>query len=44
MREGNYNFAQIADLLHYDTSQYFTKCFKDAVKMTPSEYKKSIIK
>lgn len=44
IREGNYNFAQIADKLHFDTSQYFTKCFKDATKMTPSEYKRSILK
>lgn len=44
IRDGSYNFAQIADLLHFDTSQYFTKCFKDATKMTPSEYKKSILK
>lgn len=44
IREGKYNFAQIADLLHFDTSQYFTKCFKDGTKMTPSEYKRSIMK
>lgn len=44
IREGNYNFSQIAEMLHFDTSQYFTKCFKDATKMTPSEYKRSIMK
>ncbi len=44
IREGSYNFAQIAYMLHFDTSQYFTKCFKDATKMTPSEYKRSIIR
>lgn len=44
IREGTYNFSQIADMLHFDTSQYFTKCFKDATKMTPSEYKRSILK
>lgn len=44
IREGNYNFSQIAEMLHFDTSQYFTKCFKDATKMTPSEYKRSIMR
>ncbi len=44
IKDGKLNFTQIADLLHFDTSQYFTKCFKDATKMTPSEYKRSIRK
>ena len=43
IREGNYNFAQISNLLHFDTPQYFSKCFKKYTNMTPSEYQKSII-
>ena len=43
IREGNYNFAQISNLLHFDTPQYFSKCFKKYTKMTPSEYQRSII-
>ena len=44
IREGRYNMTQIADLLHFDTPQYFCKCFRDYTKMTPSEYKSSILK
>lgn len=44
IREGYYNMTQIADLLHFDTPQYFCKCFKDHTQMTPSEYKASILK
>jgi len=43
IREGNYNFTQIADMLHFDTPQYFSKCFKSFTNMTPSEYKSSVI-
>lgn len=43
IREGNYNFAQISNLLHFDTPQYFSKCFKKFTNMTPSEYKGSIL-
>lgn len=43
IREGNYNFAQISNLLRFDTPQYFSKCFKKYTKMTPSEYQRSII-
>lgn len=44
IREGRYNFAQIAEMLHYDTPQYFSKCFKNFTHMTPSDYRKSIIR
>lgn len=44
IREGHYNITQISDLLHYDSPQYFSKCFKAYAKMTPSEYKASIMK
>jgi AraC-like DNA-binding protein len=44
IREGAYNMTQISDMLHFDNPQYFAKCFKAATKMTPSEYKASIMK
>lgn len=43
IRENRYSFAQIAELLCYDSAQYFSKCFRDSTHMTPSEYKKSIM-
>ena len=43
IREGKYNMAQIADMLRFDTPQYFSKCFKMQTHMTPAEYKRSII-
>lgn len=44
IREENHNFVQIANMLQFDTPQYFSKCFKKFTNMTPSEYKQSIIK
>ena len=44
IREGQYNMTQIADLLHFENPQYFSKCFKAFTKLTPSEYKTSIMK
>ena len=43
IREGKYNMTQISDMLCFDNPQYFAKCFKRYVNMTPSEYKKSIV-
>lgn len=43
IREGEYNFSQISDMLCFDNPQYFSKCFKSFVGMTPTEYKNSII-
>ena len=43
IREDNYNMTQISDMLHFDNPQYFSKCFKSFTKMTPSEYKASIM-
>lgn len=43
IREGNYNMAQISDMLHFDNPQHFSKKFKTFMNMTPSEYKYSII-
>ena len=43
IREGAYNVTQISELLHFDTPQYFSITFKRFVKMSPQEYKKSIL-
>lgn len=43
IREGEYNFTQIASLLQFDTPQYFSSCFKRYVHMSPQEYKRSIL-
>lgn len=43
IRENHLNITQISDALHFDSPQYFSKCFKAHTKMTPSEYKASII-
>lgn len=44
IREGNHNISQISDALGFDNPQYFSKCFKAHTNMTPSEYKRSILK
>ena len=44
IREGQYNMAQISDMLQFDSPQYFSKCFKSFTNLSPSEYKHSIIK
>ena len=44
IREHRYNVSQIAEMLCFDSPQYFSKCFKSYTNMTPSEYKKSIMK
>ena len=44
IREEQYNMTQIAELLHFDNPQYFSRCFKSFTNMTPSEYKASIMK
>ena len=43
IREGKYNFSQIAALLQFDTPQYFSICFKKIAHMSPLEYKRSIL-
>ena len=42
IREANYNFTQIAELLGYDSIHYFSRQFKMYVKMSPTEYASSI--
>lgn len=44
IRENRHTFVQIAELLGYDSAQYFSKCFKTFTNMTPTEYKCSIVK
>ncbi len=42
IREANYNFTQIAELLGYDSIHYFSRQFKKYVNMSPTEYASSI--
>ena len=42
IREGNMNFTQIAEALHYSTVHHFSRQFKDKVGFTPTEYAKSV--
>lgn len=44
IRQGRYNISQISDMLHFDSPQYFSKCFKQFTNRTPSEYRRSIVK
>ncbi len=43
IRSGEHSFSEIADMLGFDTPQYFSKFFKNITNMTPTEYKHSII-
>lgn len=42
IRENNYNFTQISELLGYGSVHYFSYQFKKRVNMTPTEYSNSI--
>lgn len=42
IREGNYNFTQISDMLNFDNPHYFTRVFKRVTGITPREYKNSV--
>ena len=42
IRNHTYNFAQISDMLAFDTPQYFASTFKRETDMTPSEFKRSL--
>ncbi|MEN6314619.1 MAG: AraC family transcriptional regulator [Clostridiaceae bacterium] len=42
IREGEHNFTQIADMLGYTSIHYFSRHFKKATDMTPSQYASSV--
>ncbi|MBP3389172.1 MAG: helix-turn-helix transcriptional regulator, partial [Clostridia bacterium] len=42
LRESDYNISQIAELLGYDNVYYFCNQFKQAVNMSPLEYRRSV--
>jgi AraC-like DNA-binding protein len=42
IREENYNFSQIAELLNYSSVHSFSRHFKSTVGMSPSEYAKTV--
>lgn len=44
IREGGLSMAQISELLCFDNPQYFSRSFTKFTGMTPTQYKKSIIK
>ena len=44
IREREYNFTQISDMLCYSDPLYFSKVFRRVTGMSPSEYKKSVKK
>lgn len=41
IREGQYSYSQIADMLNYSSYQYFSLQFKKHTNMSPSEYHSS---
>jgi AraC-like DNA-binding protein len=43
IREGKHNISQIASALQFDTPQYFSICFRRYARMSPQEYKRSIL-
>jgi len=42
IREKNYNFAQISELLAFNSPYYFSNTFKKVSSMTPTEYLNSV--
>ncbi len=42
IREGKYNFTQIAEIVGYESIYYFSAIFKKHTGMTPSEYSRSV--
>ena len=41
IRQKNYNFSEISDMLSFGSPYYFSKTFKKITGVTPKEYKKS---
>lgn len=44
IRECNYNFTEISDMLRFREPQYFSKVFKRVTKMSPTKYSESVHK
>ena len=44
IREENYTFTEISEMLNFSTSQYFTTVFKRVSGITPSEYAKVVVR
>ena len=44
LREQSLNVAQISDLLQFDNPQYFARVFKRITNLTPTQYRKDIVK
>jgi AraC-like DNA-binding protein len=42
IREGQYNYTEIAERLGYTSIHYFSRQFKKTTGMTPSEYASSV--
>ena len=42
IRDGNYNFTQISDLLSFNNPQYFSRVFKRITGMSPTEFKSTL--
>jgi len=42
IRDGQYNFSEISDMLSFDNPQYFSRVFKHVTNMTPTEFKLSL--
>jgi len=42
IREGNYNFTEISELLGYSSIHYFSRHFKQATGFSPTDYARSI--
>lgn len=42
IREHQYNFSEISEILAFDNQQYFARVFKKVTGMSPSEFKRSL--
>lgn len=42
IRDGNFNFTEISDKLSFDNPQYFSRVFKRATGMSPTEFKNTL--
>ena len=42
IREHQYNFSEISEMLAFDNQQYFARVFKKITGMSPSEFKRSL--